>query len=136
MDAVIRAIVYVCVFVTLEIIYTAIKALIKKHDLRLKGNTQLWVMPLYAFGGVFLLEPVYTMFAENSIILRFFIYGTGILFIEYLAGFIFKKIVGRCPWEYHGKWNIQGLINPPYFPLWGMAGIVFEKLYQFLLVMQ
>ena len=93
MNATIRAIVYICVFVTLEIIYTAIKALIKKHDLRLKGNTQLWVMPLYAFGGVFLLEPIYTMFAENSIILRFFIYGTGILLIEYIARFVFITLI-------------------------------------------
>ena len=134
MNAPIRAIAYICVFVTLEVIYTAIKSLIKRQDLRLKGNTQLWVMPLYAFGGLFIFEPIYRMFEGNSILLRFTIYGIGILFIEYIAGFIFTKIVGKCPWKYHGRWNIQGLINPPYFPLWGLVGIIFEKLYQFLLI--
>jgi len=134
MDAPIRAIAYVCFFVTLEIVYTAIKALVKRHDLRLIGNTQVWVMPLYALGGLYIFEPIYRMFAGNPIFVRFLIYGVGILIVEYISGFIFKKIVGRCPWEYHGKWNIQGLINPPYLPLWGFVGLVFEKLYQFLLI--
>jgi hypothetical protein len=127
-----RGIVYICFFVTIEVIYTAIKALVKKHDFRLKGNTQIWVMPLYALGGLFVFEPIYQALAGNSVLLRFAVYGVGILVIEFTAGFIFTKIVGRCPWEYTGKYNVKGLIYPPYFPLWGGVGILFEQVYKFM----
>ncbi|MBA4337004.1 hypothetical protein C0416_04520 [bacterium] len=131
MSVFMRGIAYICFFVTIEVIYTAIKALVKKHDFRLIGNTQIWVMPLYAFGGLFGLEPIYRALSQDSILLRFAVYGAGILVVEFAAGFIFTKIVGRCPWEYTGKYNIKGLIYPPYFPLWGGVGLIFEQVYKF-----
>lgn len=133
MNALVRGIAYICLFVTIEVVYTAIKALIKKHDFRLKGNTQVWVMPLYALGGLYIFEPTYNLLIQNSVLLRFCVYGILILTIEFVSGFIFTKLVGRCPWEYRYKYNIKGLIYPFYFPLWGGVGILFEHFYRFLI---
>lgn len=129
----IRALAYVGVGVTGEVVYTALKALIQKHDLRLQGYTQLWVMPLYALGGIFIFEKLVLLMMGWNIALRFFVYALAIFAIEYLAGFMAKQITGECPWEYKGKRNIHGYINLPHFPFWGAAGLIFEIVHKSLI---
>ncbi len=128
----VRALAYVGVGVTGEVVYTAIKALIKKHDLRLQGYTQIWVMPAYALGGVFLFEKVQDLIASWNIAARFVAYALLIYSIEYLVGVLAKWITGKCPWEYKGKWQIQGIIDLPHFPFWGAVGLIFEVVHNYL----
>jgi len=125
--------VYVGVGVTGEVIFTAIKALIQKHDLRLQGYTQLWVMPFYAFGGVFVFEKFYALIHPFNIVIRFCLYALLFFAVEYLAGFVGKQITGKCPWEYKGKWSVYGYINLPHFPFWGAVGLLFEAVYRYLI---
>ena len=113
---VIRALVYLGIGVTGEVIFTALKALIKKKDLRLQGYTQLWVMPLYAIGGVLLFERLHLAILAWNIAFRFALYALLIFLIEYMAGFIAKQLTGKCPWEYKGKWSVHGYISLPHFP--------------------
>lgn len=129
----IRAMAYVGIGVTGEVIYTAIKALIQKKDLRLQGYTQMWVMPFYALGGLFLFERFYLLIHPLNILFRFCLYALLIFAVEYVAGFIGKLITGKCPWEYLGKWSIHGYIDLPHFPFWGAAGLVFEVVYRYLM---
>ena len=119
--------------VTGEVIYTAIKALMLKHDLRLQGYTQLWVMPLYALGGVFIFEKLHFLMMGWNIVFRFTVYALMIFMIEYIAGFIAKQITGKCPWEYTGKWNINGYIKLTHFPFWGAVGLLFEVIHNYLI---
>ncbi|MBI5422058.1 hypothetical protein HZA44_02910 [Candidatus Peregrinibacteria bacterium] len=129
----IRALAYVVLGVTGEVIYTALKALIQKHDLRLQGYTQLWVMPFYALGGVFIFEKLVLLMGGWNIALRFLVYALVIFGIEYLAGFTAKQITGKCPWEYQGKRNLHGYINLPHLPFWGAVGLIFEFVHRWLI---
>ncbi len=129
----VRALAYVGVGVTGEVIFTALKALVKKHDLRLQGYTQVWVMPLYGFGGLFLFEWFQGLIQNQNIVFRFVLYALLIFLVEYLAGFVFKMITGQCPWEYKGKWSIKGYINLPHLPFWGAVGLVFEVVHNYLI---
>ena len=128
----VRALAYVGMGVTGEVIYTALKALIQKRDLRLQGYTQLWVMPLYALGGIFIFEKLVLLMIGWSIALRFLVYALAIFGIEYLAGFMAKQLTGQCPWEYKGKRNIHGYINLPHLPFWGAVGLLFELMHNYL----
>lgn len=118
-----------------EVIYTAIKALIYKRDLQLQGYTQLWVLPLYALGGVFIFEPLHMamVIAGWNILFRFIIYALLIFAMEFIFGVIDKKIIGKCPWQYKCKWSIGGYIDLHKFPFWGAAGLVFELIHNYLL---
>jgi len=118
-----------------EVIYTAIKTLIYKRDLRLQGYTQLWVLPLYALGGIFIFEPLHLAIAGWNILLRFTVYALVIFALEFIFGFLGKKIIGQCPWKYKGRWNIGGYIDLPHFPFWGAAGLVFELIHNYLLTL-
>jgi len=135
METVFRALAYMCIGVTGEVIYTAIKALIYKKDLRLQGYTQMWVMPMYAVFSVYLFEPLHVAIMDWNILLRFCIYALIVFTLEYIFGFLYKQLTGACPWEYKGKWNIHGYINLPHFPAWGAVGLIFELIHNYLLVL-
>ncbi|MFC1615841.1 hypothetical protein ACFL21_01760 [Patescibacteria group bacterium] len=135
MSTLIRAIAYVCIGVTLEVVYTGIKSFIVKKDKRLLGFTQVWVMPIYALGAIFIFEPLHHQISDIHIIFRFLIYALIIFVLEYIFGLIFKLITGKCPWEYKGKWNIHGFINLPHFPFWGILGLLFEILHNYFIAL-
>ena len=135
METPIRAIVYICIGVTSEVIYTAIKALIYNKDLRLQGYTQIWVMPMYALGSVLVFEPLHVVIISWNILFRFSVYAILIFVLEYSCGLLFKLITGACPWEYKGTWNLHGYINLPHFPAWGALGLAFEIIHNYLLTL-
>ena len=132
-EAFIHALAYTCIGVTGEVIYTAIKALIYQKDLRLQGYTQIWVMPMYALGSVFIFEPLHLAIVDWNIAIRFLVYALLIFTLEYIFGFLYKQITGSCPWEYKGKCNLHGYINLPHFPAWGAVGLLFELVHNYLL---
>ena len=133
MSIVIRALIYMMVGITGEIIFTAIKALILKRDLRLQGYTQLWVMPMYALGGVLIFENLHFAMAGWFIGIRALVYAFVIFAMEFLVGFLGEKLTGECPWKYEGRWNVLGYIDLIKLPFWGAAGIGFELIHHFLL---
>lgn len=133
METPIRALAYLCIGVTGEVIFTGLKAFIYGKDKRLQGFTQIWVMPMYAVFGVFLFEPLHLAIIDWNILIRFSIYALGIFLLEYIFGWLYKQITGSCPWEYKGKWNIHGYINLPHFPGWGALGLIGEVLHNYML---
>ncbi|MCK5615909.1 hypothetical protein KAR91_79325 [Candidatus Pacearchaeota archaeon] len=132
-DIKIRALAYLGFGVTGEVIFTAIKALIHKKEWSLQGYTQVWVMPLYALGGVYLFEPLHLIIQHWHILIRFSVYALFIFGLEYLMGFFAKQLIGKCPWEYKGKWHIHGYINLPHFPAWGAVGLLGEIVHNYLI---
>lgn len=109
----------------MEIIYTSLGSLGKK-DLKLMGNTSVWMFPIYGLAAV--IGELYPVLKKYPILLRSGIYGVGILSVEYISGSFLKRH-NLCPWDYSkAKLNINGLIRLDYLPLWMGAGLIFEKI--------
>jgi len=90
---------------------------IQGRDIRMQGYSFLWMLPIYAL--MILIEPLKEVFSEVSFLLRGVIYVVGVWVLEYIAGFIIKKISGRCPWDYsEAKYNLHGYIRFDFFPFW------------------
>jgi len=121
-----------CIGVTGEVFYTGVKSFIYKRDKRLQGYSQIWVMPMYAFLALYTFEPIHLAIRHWNIALRFCIYALLIFTVEYIFGYLYKRITGACPWEYKGRWNIHGYIDIAHFPFWGALGLLGEIVHNYL----
>lgn len=109
----------------MEIIYTSLGSF-RKKDLKLMGNTSVWMFPIYGLAAV--IGETYPLLKKCPTLLRSGIYGVGILSVEYMSGSLLKRH-NLCPWDYSkAKLNINGLIRLDYLPLWMGAGLIFEKI--------
>ncbi|WP_277935156.1 putative ABC transporter permease [Parablautia muri] len=109
----------------LEIIFTAFSSL-KKRDMRLLGKTSLWMFPIY--GSVCLLGPLFKSLKSLPSYVRGSIYALCIFMGEYLTG-NFLKTHRLCPWNYErSRWHIGKVVRLDYFPVWFLAGLLFERL--------
>ncbi len=109
----------------LEILYTAACSL-KNHDIRLKGNTSLWMFPIY--GLAVFLKPLSALLKGRPLFLRGSIYTLCIFITEYVTGTLLKK-KNACPWNYEdAPLNIQGVIRLDYAPFWFGTGLLYEFL--------
>ena len=109
----------------LEILFTSIGNC-SRHDLRLIGQTSVWMFPIY--GMAFLLAPLSRHLRGRSIWFRGCVYTGAIFLTEYVSGSFLKKL-GVCPWDYsRAKWNVNGVIRLDYAPVWFLTGLLYEKL--------
>jgi len=109
----------------MEIVYTALISL-KRRQLSLKGETSLWMFPVY--GSVSLFAPAFRLLRSLPFLLRGCVYASFIFTGEYLSGILLsrKKV---CPWNYgRSRWHIRKLIRLDFFPHWFLAGLLFERL--------
>ncbi|MCB1158714.1 MAG: hypothetical protein H7A25_06550 [Leptospiraceae bacterium] len=114
-----------------ELVYTAIIDSYHKKDWNLTGKTYLWMFFVYG-SAVFLFEPVHELILNFPIILRFIIWSLGITGIEFISGFLIKKVSGSCPWDYsYSRFAINEYIRWDYFPIWAVFGLILEKLHVF-----
>lgn len=127
-----RFIIYGLMGWTMEIFWTGIGSLLK-GDPSLRGFSYLWMFPIY--GLALFLEPVHQRIRGLPWYIRGFIW-TGMIFsVEFISGTIIKFAVGVIPWDYTGEspYQVYGLIRLDYAPAWFLAGLLFEKLHDFLL---
>ena len=111
----------------MEILFTALHSL-KRRDLRLTGNTSLWMFPIY--GCACLLAPFKRLFARLrlSTIQRGLFYMALIFTTEYCSGRLLWKH-DLCPWDYvRSRFHIHRIIRLDYAPWWFLAGLFFEKI--------
>lgn len=109
----------------LEILFTAVGAL-RRRDMRLKGNTSLWMFPIYGCAAIF--APVGRLLNKRPFWFRGLTYMSLIFSTEYLAGKILSHR-SLCPWDYgRSRWNVGRVIRLDYAPCWFMAGLLFERL--------
>ena len=107
----------------LEIIFTATSNM-KGSDRRLKGNTSLWMFPIY--GMAVFLKPISRLLKGKSFLLRGSVYTFCIFLTEFITGKFLKKN-NLCPWNYeHSPYNIDGVIRLDYAPYWFGAGLLYE----------
>lgn len=109
----------------LEITFTALHSL-QKRELRLMGQTSLWMFPIY--GSACLLEPLSKKLKNAPFQIRGSVYALCIFAGEYLSGrFLDQRAL--CPWNYErSRWHIRKVVRLDYFPNWFLAGLLFERL--------
>ncbi|WP_141588073.1 MULTISPECIES: hypothetical protein [unclassified Myxococcus] len=120
-----RFLVYGCVGWVLEVMFTGTGAALKK-DRNATARTYLWMHPIYG-GTALALEEVSARLKPLPRPLRALVY-TGLIFgAEYGTGWLLKRLLGRCPWDYAPhRWSVHGLIRLDYAPAWYLTALLFE----------
>jgi uncharacterized membrane protein len=110
----------------MEIVFTALCGLFGDHDRSLRGETYLWMFPIYAMAGV-TLEALERRLARLSRPLRASIHVVVIYAIEYSCGAFLRHTLGVCPWDYQDRGvNVDGLIRLDFLPCWYGCALAFE----------
>lgn len=114
----------------LEILWTGLGSFLKR-DVRLTGKTYLWMFPIY--GSAVLLEPVHDFIRHWPLWDRGIVWMLLCFIVEYLTGWILRRMLGTAPWNYsRAALNINGLIRLDYAPAWFIAGLLFERIHDWL----
>ena len=109
----------------IEIIFTAANAL-RRRDMTLKGNTSLWMFPIYGCAVIF--APIGRILRQKPTWLRGLTYTIMIFSAEFFTGKFLKRR-SLCPWDYgQSRWNISRVIRLDFAPYWFIAGLLFERL--------
>lgn len=109
----------------MEILFTALGSLLH-GDARLMGRTSVWMFPIYGMASF--ISPVYKKIKNWPIFFRSVFYAVAIMVGEFLSGSVLR-FFSVCPWDYSGTpYNIKGIVRLDYFPVWMIAGLVFEWL--------
>jgi uncharacterized membrane protein len=99
------------------------------RDWRLRGQSYLWSFPLYGLAAI-LFEPLHNAIRPLPWPARGLIYVIGIWTVEYTAGWMLKRTIGCCPWDYTCyRHHLHGLISWDYFPVWFIFGLILEFLH-------
>ena len=110
-----------------EVICNALKRLLTERSYELKGETSLWMAPIYG-----LIAFIFPIIAFRIGSFPWYVRGVIYMFVfyilEYVSGFVLRKLT-VCPWNYPAKFSLNGLIYFPYAPLWLAAGLGIEKIY-------
>lgn len=114
----------------LEIIWTGLGSLLT-GDARLTAKTYLWMFPIY--GLLILFEPLHEVIRYRTFWIRGTVWMVLFFALEYFTGSILRNLIGTVPWDYTSSFfNIHGLIRLDYAPLWFAAGLLFEKIHDWL----
>jgi hypothetical protein len=135
---------FVLIGITLEIFWTSIINSIKVSDLKLTGKTYLWMFPVYAIVPLIYIL-ILPNFNHTNIFFRGIIYMLAFYLLEFISGWLIKKLVKVSPWNYEGysinifgkkyKSNLNGLICLEYAPIWFLYGILGEFYFKFLIAL-
>ena len=109
----------------MEIMFTAADSL-RRRDMTLKGNTSIWMFPIYGCAAFF--SPVSRLLHSKPAWFRGLTYMSLIYSAEFLTG---KLLASRqiCPWDYgRSRWHVGRVIRIDYAPFWFAAGLLFERL--------
>ena len=103
------------------------------HSLRRTGRprrSSLWNAPVYGLAQP-LFEPVHDRLrGRASATSRGLFYAVGILAVEYATGRLFRRTLGRAPWDYsYARMHIDGLVRADFLPLWALFGLALERLH-------
>lgn len=107
-----------------QVAFGGAKELVVQRDWTLKGQTSLWMLPIYGLAA-FIYPPVAIRVSEMPWYGRALIYGIAISVVQLILGLILSKF-NRCPWHYDDKWTIKGLVSLPHLPLWCAFGLGVE----------
>tara|TARA_B110000908_G_scaffold52298_1_gene63847 strand:- start:11 stop:418 length:408 start_codon:yes stop_codon:yes gene_type:complete len=124
---------FIFIGITMEVIATSIMDFIKFRDPKLKGETYLWMVPIYA-AVPYIFMFVTTQLGDIHWVLKGFIYMAAFYILELITGLIIKALVGVSPWNYKNyRFHYMEIICLEYAPVWFIYGIVGEMYYEFLI---
>jgi uncharacterized membrane protein len=113
----------------IEVLFTGVSDAIRKHDHSLRGETYLWMFPIYGAGGVLLEQIQRGLSPDLPRPLRAVAYVGGIYLTEYTTGLLLRKILGACPWDYQDRGiNVHGLVRLDFAPFWYACALAFEPM--------
>lgn len=100
----------------IEVFFTGIASVLH-GDARARCQTYLWMFPVYAGAGL-----TFSWIDSNlhwHWLAKAPVYTALIYFTEFTSGYVLKRLIGRCPWDYGlSHWTPLGLINLKYLPWW------------------
>ena len=109
----------------LEILFTSMDAL-RRRDMTLKGQTSLWMFPIY--GSAAFLAPIMQKLKNAPLFKRGFVYMSCIFLGEYISGSLLKRR-NMCPWDYsRTPYHLNGVIRLDYAPVWFLVGLLYERI--------
>jgi len=113
----------------MEIVFTALSGALDGRGLALRGETYLWMLPIYGAGGL-VLEQLHRRLAPRvPWPVRAVAYTSAIYAVEYGSGFLLRCALGACPWDYQDRGvNVHGLIRLDFLPFWYAIGLAFEPI--------
>lgn len=76
-----------------------------------------------------LFEPLHDRLRGRPPWLRASAYAAGIITVEALSGWAWRRATGRVPWEYRSGLAVDGVTRLDYFPLWAIVGLAAERLH-------
>ena len=119
----------------IEIVWTAVSSTIDRSQpgWRLAGTTYLWMFPIYGLLAP-LYEPLHDAIRFWPWPVRGLLYGFGFMAVEYMAGWLLRKLISVCPWDYteRCRWHVHGLMRLDYGPLWALLGLALEPVHDLL----
>lgn len=114
----------------IEVVMTGVHSLLIGRDRCAPAKTFLWMHPVYGLGGL-LLEQTRVRVQRAPRWLRCVQYLPLIYGVEYASGWLMRRVLGRCPWDYtSARLHLSGLVRLDYAPLWLLVGVLFEKLHE------
>jgi hypothetical protein len=119
----------------MEVCFTGVESALLDRDRDATSKTYLWMHPIYGATALGL-ERIHDRLRFLPRPLRALAYTVVIFGAEFASGWLLRKSLGHCPWDYEDKgWSVKGLIRLDYAPFWYGAALLFEPLREaFLLV--
>lgn len=130
-----RILLFACLGVAMEVVWTAILDFPKRKSWRLMGQSYIWMLPIYGSIPVFF-GFLYPRLSGLPLAARLAVYVVLLMTAEYASGWAIRQAAGECPWEaeYRGKrWAVHALVRLDYAPAWALACFIFERVYLALL---
>jgi len=129
-----RILIMAAVGLACEVLFTALSEYRKTGDLRLRGFTYIWMLPIYAVIYP-ALSVLYPRLAGLPFPARGAVYVLLIYAVEYSSGRLLRTALGEAPWEreYRGaRWAVDALIRLDYAPAWFAAALCYEWVFRVL----
>lgn len=111
-----------------EVLFTGVGSAVRR-DRSATAKTYLWMHPIYG-GTALVLEQVARRMKRAPFWARGLAY-TGVIYAaEYGSGWLLRRGMGKCPWDYSGSGrDVHGLVRLDYAPAWYALGLLFEPLH-------
>jgi uncharacterized membrane protein len=124
----IRFLIYGLIGWCVEVLFTGLSSAVFQRDRTLTGKTYLWMHPVWGLTCL-ALEQLQDLLVQEHRLVRALIYVGVIYLSEFSSGWVLRKTIGKCPWDYTGKgFNVMGLIRLDYAPAWMLAALAYEPM--------
>lgn len=121
-----RFVLYGCAGWVLEVGFTGLSAALWSRDTQGTAKTYLWMHPIYGATALGL-ELLHDRMSALPRPVRALAYTVVIFGAEFASGWLLRRLLGRCPWDYgRRRWSVKGLIRLDYAPFWYGAALLFE----------